>query len=205
MPLQRMESILIPALVAAGVSSIGVLISLTVARRVQAASSDQLRFRAALKEAERSIREIKTFCNEAEKLRDACWQVLTTVCGLQKHRDDNQELLALSEHEDPFGQASSAFFQAFAILQAGIPDSTVHAMRDLRQQCKSEAEEVLRSLNELSATVRRAPRAVSFDHTLYSLRLRLENLLSNLDRLFFTVLMARDTILVDAWVGRRSS
>jgi glutamine synthetase adenylyltransferase len=200
-----METVLVAAIVAAGVSSIGLFINLAVARKVRAASADQLRFRAALKEAERSIREIKAFCSEAEKLRDACWQVLTTVCGLQKHRDDNQELLALSEHEAPFASACNAFFQAFAIVQAGISDSTVNSMRDLRQQCKAEAEEVLRALNDLPATVRRAPRVVSFDDTLYSLRLRLENLLSNLDRLFFTVLMARDTILVDAWTGRKST
>jgi hypothetical protein len=192
-------------LVAAGVSLIGVLVNLTVARKVRAASADLLRFRAALKEAERSIREIKAFCSEAEKLRDACWQVLTAVCGLQKHRDDNQELLTLSEHEHPFANACHSFFQAFAIVQAGIPDSTVSSIRDLRQQCKAEAEEILRALNELPALIRRAPRAVSFDDTLYSLRLRLENLLSNLDRLFFTALMARDTILVDAWVGRKAS
>jgi hypothetical protein len=197
-----METALIAALVAAGVSGAGVLVNLAIARRVRTASNDQLRFRAALKEAEKSIREIKAFCGEAEKLRDACWQVLTAVCALQKHREDNQELLALSEHHERFGRSSSSFFQAFAIIQAGIPDSTVTSLRDLRQQCKAEAEEILRVLNDLPAMVRRAPRVVSFDDTLYSLRLRLENLLSTLDRLFFTVLMARDTILVDAWIGR---
>jgi hypothetical protein len=57
-------------------------------------------------------------------------------------------------------------------------------------------------LSDLRALSRHLPRSVSYDDILYNLRLRLENLLSTLDRLSFTVLMARDTILVDAWVGQ---
>jgi hypothetical protein len=196
-----MQSALIAALVAAGVSLVGLLFTLVIVRRVEDASTDQLRFRDALKEAEKSIREIKAFSAEAEKLRGACWQLLTTVSKLQQHREDNQELVILLDHESPFTGACTAFFQAFAIVQAGISEATVNSLRDLRQQCKTEAEEVLRTLGTLHGLVRHAPRGVSFDDTLFNLRLRLENLLGNLDRLFFTVLMARDTILVNAWTG----
>jgi hypothetical protein len=197
-----MDPALLSAGIAAGVSFIGLLINLAVARRVRRASADQLRFSAALKAAEKSIREIRSFTEEAEKLRTACWHLLTEVCGLQKQRQDNEELRKLLRYETPFAAACTAFFQSFAIVQAGIPETTVNSLRDLRQQCKDEAEQVLRTLNEMHGLARLAPRAVSFDDALYNTRLRLENLLTNLDRLYFTVLMARDSILVDAWTGK---
>ena len=197
-----MDPIVVSAAVAGAVSLVGLTINLAVARRLRRAATDQLRFSAALRQAESSIREIRSFTGEADKLRSACWHLLTDVCALQKSRQDNQELLGLLKHEAEFGEGCAAFFQAFAIIQAGIPDTAITSLRDLRQQCKAEAEEVLRTMNDLHALTRHVPRAVSFDDTLYNLRLRLENLLSTLDRLSSTVLMARDSILIDAWVGQ---
>ncbi len=196
------ETIILSAAVAGIVSSVGLALNLMLSQRLRRAAADQLRFTTALRQAERSIQEIRAFTTEADKLRGAGWQLLTDVCALQKSRQDNQELLGLLKHENPFAEACTAFFQSFAIVQAGVPDTAITSLRDLRQQCKTEAEEVLRSLAELRAVSRHPSRSVSYDDILYNLRLRLENLLSTLDRLSFTVLMARDTILVDAWVGQ---
>jgi hypothetical protein len=196
------DTIILSAAVAGFVSLVGLALNFALARRLRRAAADQLRFTAALRQAERSIQEIRSFIGEADKLRRACWQLLTDVCALQKSRQDNQELLGLLKHEGTFAEGCTGFFQSFAIVQAGIPDAAVASLRDLRQQCKTEAEEVLRSLADLRALSRHLSRSVSFDDILYNLRLRLENVLSTLDRLSFTVLMARDTILVDAWVGQ---
>jgi hypothetical protein len=197
-----MDTIILSATVAGIVSLVGLLLNLALARRLRRAAADQLRFTAALQQAERSIQEIRGFTREADKLRRGCWQLLTEVSGLQKSRQDNQELLVLLKHENGFAEACTGLFQSFAIIQAGVPETAIASLRDLRQQCKTEAEEVLRSLAELRAISRHLTRSVSYDDLLYNLRLRLENLLSTLDRLSFTVLMARDTILVDAWVGQ---
>jgi hypothetical protein len=196
------DTIILSAAVAGGVSLVGLVLNLFLARQLRRAAADQLRFTAALRQAERSIQEIRGFTGEADKLRRACWHLLTDVCALQKSRQDNQELLSLLKHENAFAEGCTAFFQSFAIVQAGVPDTAITSLRDLRQQCKTEAEEVLRSLADMRALSRHLSRSVSFDEILYNLRLRLENLLSTLDRLAFTVLMARDTILVDAWVGQ---
>lgn len=197
-----MDPLLVSAAVAGAVSLVGLAVNLAVARGLRRSAADQLRFSAALKQAEKSIGEIRSFTGEADKLRSAGWRLLTDVCALQKSRQDNQELLGLLRHETSFAEGCAGFFQAFTIIQAGIPDTAIASLRDLRQQCKVEAEEVLRRLADLRGLARHMPRSVSFDDTLYNLRLRLENLLSTLDRLSFTVLMARDTILVDAWVGQ---
>jgi hypothetical protein len=196
------ETLLVSAAVAGVVSLLGLVLNLALAGRLRRAAADQLRFSAALRQAERSIQEIRGFTGEADKLRRACWQMLTDVCALQKSRQDNQELVGLLKHEHGFAEACTALFQSFAIVQAGVPETAVTSLRDLRQQCRTEAEEVLRSLAECRALAKHQSRTVSFDELLYNLRLRLENLLTTLDRLSFTVIMARDTILVDAWVGQ---
>jgi len=196
------DTIILSATVAGIVSLVGLGLNLALARRLRRAAADQLRFTAALRQAERSIQEIRGFTGQADKLRRACWDLLTAVCDLQKSRQDNQELVGLLKHENAFAEGCTGLFQSFAIVQAGVPDTAVTSLRDLRQQCKTEAEEVLRTMVELRALSRHHSKLVSYDDLLYNLRLRLENLLSTLDRLSFTVLMARDTILVDAWVGQ---
>ena len=88
-------------------------------------------------------------------------------------------------------------------FQAEIPDGTVQALKELRLQCKNEAEEVLSILAGLKELKKRNARGGGVDETLYTLRLRLESLHGNLDRILFTMMMARDTVLVDTWTGNR--
>jgi hypothetical protein len=130
------DTIILSAVVAGAVSLVGLALNLVVARRLRRAAADQLRFTAALRQAEQSIHEIRGFTREADKLHRASWQLLTDVCALQKSRQDNQELLGLLKHENAFAEGCTGFFQSFAIIQAGVPDTAVTSLRELRQQCK---------------------------------------------------------------------
>jgi len=196
-----MEAAIISACVAGVISGIGVWISYRLVVTARRTVADHLKFGAALRSAEHSIREIKGFCSEAEQLRNASWKLLTEVTGLQKERQDNFEVLRLQGYESQFGKVCNRFFQTWAIVQAEVPDTAVEALKELRLQCKNEAEEVLNILSGLKELKKRNARGGGVDETLYTLKLRLESLHGNLDRILFTMMMARDTVLVDTWTG----
>ena len=71
------DTIILSATVAGIVSLVGLGLNLALARRLRRAAADQLRFTAALRQAERSIQEIRGFTGQADKLRRACWDLLT--------------------------------------------------------------------------------------------------------------------------------
>src|ERR1043165_9000457 len=117
-----METAIIAALVAGGVSLIGLLVNMRIAKETRRGALTQMRFASALKFAEDAVRELKTFCSQIERFRIFCWRITTDIEAWEINPAGSPGLAALADRRDTFMEQFHTFFDAWASVRSDVPD-----------------------------------------------------------------------------------
>jgi len=132
--LQRMQSALISAGVAAVVALLGILANLRINRDLRRSAAEQLKLTAAIGEWREAIRILRKYTADIERLRIAANELEMSIERARWLAEDEFARAAKS-FEDEF----RSFFHAWADAKGEIPVAEL-AYRALRHDCKNAAE-----------------------------------------------------------------
>jgi hypothetical protein len=130
-----METALISALIAAGVSIISVVFNLLIARVTLKGTKSQIKFQSALKYVDESITILKKYMKEIEKVRIACW-------GLELSFLNKVDVDAIKDHAEEFKMEFDKFFADWSDAKGEMEDIYLMGIRSMRHGLKNNALEL---------------------------------------------------------------
>lgn len=202
-----MEPAIIAALVAGGVSLVGIIINLLIARQARQATRDQVRLGAAIRAGEEAAKALAAQTAEVERFRIACWELdeslqeLTASPGFARRK--------LTRAAEQFKAQYALFMDSWAVAKGEVPQSQLLDIRGLRHQCKNLALRVASSLDYLIDEVSDGKVGKEIPRRIGDLELQLEELLVVLDMFFARVNSVRlqrfaEVIAAPELIGERT-
>lgn len=129
-----MEAAVIVALIAAGVSLVGMMMSLEVARRARQAADVQARIAVGLAEAQEALKHLRAYTADVEKLRAEASLVQLALERPANHAKAHRELRTRAE---AFQMTFGEFFRAWADVKSDVPDARLEYLRMIRHAART--------------------------------------------------------------------
>jgi hypothetical protein len=134
-----MDPTVTAALVAGGVSLLGIIVQIYIVRRARGDASNSLKQQTRTSSALHASNEIKQVQTEAEKLRVIGWSVLVKLQNMCSVRPQETRTLIeeLSLEFEELGRQAGSFLAAWAEVKADVPPSVVDYARSKRHDCRT--------------------------------------------------------------------